>query len=159
MCWKIRKTLTSRMRNKKVERIWKKDLVTYSRYREKCRLLGCWAMWLFLRTDVWKEYVASIIRVTRIGEIGTTLAVTSNRSTLRRNTSVAIYCERRSWLADCHPDDGRDTFLRNVSSYKIHTASHPRQRHSSQSRQWKHQLLLTLRKTKKVLSQKNKNPR
>jgi hypothetical protein len=30
--------------------------------------------------------IASIIRVTGIGELGTTLAVTGNRSTLRRNT-------------------------------------------------------------------------
>jgi hypothetical protein len=37
------------------------------------------------RTDVSEEHVASI-RVTRIGELGTTLAVTSNRCTLRRNT-------------------------------------------------------------------------
>jgi hypothetical protein len=35
-----------------------------------------------LRTDVSKELIASIIRVTRIGELGTTLTVTSNRSTL-----------------------------------------------------------------------------
>jgi hypothetical protein len=39
-----------------------------------------------VRTDVSEELSASIIRVTRIGELGTTLAVTSNRSTLRRNT-------------------------------------------------------------------------
>jgi hypothetical protein len=35
-----------------------------------------------------EENIASIIRVTRIGELGTTLAVTSNQSTLRRNTNV-----------------------------------------------------------------------
>jgi hypothetical protein len=29
------------------------------------------------------------------------------------------------------PDDGGDTFLRNVGSFKIHSASHPRIRHSS----------------------------
>jgi hypothetical protein len=34
-------------------------------------------------TDVSEERVASIMRVKRIGELGTTLAVTSNRSTLR----------------------------------------------------------------------------
>jgi hypothetical protein len=28
--------------------------------------------------------------------------------------------------------DGDDTFLRNVGSYKIYTAPHPRRRHSSQ---------------------------
>jgi hypothetical protein len=39
-----------------------------------------------VRTDVSEELSASIIRVIRIGELGTTLAVTSNRSTLRRNT-------------------------------------------------------------------------
>jgi hypothetical protein len=34
-----------------------------------------------VRTDVLEELSASIIRVTRIGELGTTLAVTSNRRT------------------------------------------------------------------------------
>jgi hypothetical protein len=38
-----------------------------------------------LRTDVSEELSASIIRVTRIGEL-LTLAVNSNRRTLRRNT-------------------------------------------------------------------------
>jgi hypothetical protein len=36
-----------------------------------------------VRTDVSEEHVAFIIRMRRIGELGTTLAVTSNRSTLR----------------------------------------------------------------------------
>jgi hypothetical protein len=36
-----------------------------------------------VRRDVSEELIASIIRVTRICEVGTTLAVTSNRSTLR----------------------------------------------------------------------------
>jgi hypothetical protein len=35
-----------------------------------------------VRTDVAEELSASIIRVTRIGELGTALAVTSNRRTL-----------------------------------------------------------------------------
>jgi hypothetical protein len=39
-----------------------------------------------VRTEVAEELWASFIRVTRIGELGTTLAVTSNRRTLRRNT-------------------------------------------------------------------------
>jgi hypothetical protein len=38
-----------------------------------------------VRTDVSEELCASI-RVTRLGELGTTLAVTSNRHVLRRNT-------------------------------------------------------------------------
>jgi hypothetical protein len=50
-----------------------------------------------VRTDVSEELSASFIRVTRIGELGTTLAATSNRLTLRRN------------------------ILRHVGSYKSHT--------------------------------------
>jgi hypothetical protein len=49
-----------------------------------------------VRIDVSEEPSASFIKVTRIGALGTTLAVTSNRRTLRRNTneqraSVARY--------------------------------------------------------------------
>jgi hypothetical protein len=43
-----------------------------------------------VRTDVSEELSASFIGVTRIGELGTTLAVASNRRTLRRNTSVPL---------------------------------------------------------------------
>jgi hypothetical protein len=45
-------------------------------------MLRCVAL---VRTDVSEELSASFIRVTRIGELGTMLAVTSNRRTLRRN--------------------------------------------------------------------------
>jgi hypothetical protein len=45
-----------------------------------------------VRTDVSEVLSGSFIRVTRIGELGTTLAVTSNRRTLRRNGGpVASY--------------------------------------------------------------------
>jgi hypothetical protein len=40
-----------------------------------------------LRTDFSEELSASINKVTRIGELGTTLAVTISRRTLRRNTN------------------------------------------------------------------------
>jgi hypothetical protein len=40
----------------------------------------------FEGTDVSGQLNASVIRVTRIGEVGTLLAVTSNRRTLQRNT-------------------------------------------------------------------------
>jgi hypothetical protein len=43
-----------------------------------------------VRTEVSEERSVSFIRVTRIGEIGTTLAVTSNRRTLRRNTKSLV---------------------------------------------------------------------
>jgi hypothetical protein len=39
-----------------------------------------------VRTDVSEELSASISKVIRVGELGTILAVTSNRRTLRRNT-------------------------------------------------------------------------
>jgi hypothetical protein len=51
---------------------------------------------VLVRTDVSEESSASFIRVTRIGELGATLATTSNRRSVRR-------------------------FLRNVGSYKSHT--------------------------------------
>jgi hypothetical protein len=52
-----------------------------------------------VRTDVSEELSASTIRVTRIDELGTTLALTSN--------------VRRLLVAD----DGGAKFLRNVGSY------------------------------------------
>jgi hypothetical protein len=67
-----------------------------------------------VRTDVSDELISSFIRVTRIGELGRTLAVTSNRRTLRRNT--------KSFTDSCHPDEGGANFLRNIGSYKSHTA-------------------------------------
>jgi hypothetical protein len=55
-----------------------------------------------VRTVVSEESSVCIIRVTRIGELRTTLAVTSNRCTPLRNRGAI--------------------FLRNVRSYKSHTA-------------------------------------
>jgi hypothetical protein len=43
-----------------------------------------------VRTDVSEEPSASFIRVTRIGELETTLAATSNRRALRRNTKYLL---------------------------------------------------------------------
>jgi hypothetical protein len=43
-----------------------------------------------VRTDASEELSASFIWVTRIGELGTTLALTSNRRTLRRNTKHSL---------------------------------------------------------------------
>jgi hypothetical protein len=51
-----------------------------------------------VRTDVSVELSTSIIRVTRIGELGKMLADSR------------------------HPDDGGAKFLRNVGSYKSHMA-------------------------------------
>jgi hypothetical protein len=49
-----------------------------------------------VRTDVSEELSASFIRVTRIGELGTTLAVSSNRRTLRRNSISSQGATRRT---------------------------------------------------------------
>jgi hypothetical protein len=48
---------------------------------EECRLQGVNHVTL-ARTDILEECIASIIRVTGIGKLGTMLAVTSNQSTL-----------------------------------------------------------------------------
>jgi hypothetical protein len=48
-------------------------------------MLHCVAL---VRTDFTEECITSIIRVTGISELGTMLAVTSNRSMLRRSLNV-----------------------------------------------------------------------
>jgi hypothetical protein len=65
-----------------------------------------------VRADVSEERSASFIKVTRLGELGTTLAVTSNRRTLRcsSETSVLIRATRRNIPEDTileppHPCD------------------------------------------------------
>jgi hypothetical protein len=67
-----------------------------------------------VRTDVSEEPGASI-RVTKIGELGTKQAATSNRRKLRRNT-------KRYFTDFCQTDEGGARFLRNVGSYKSQTA-------------------------------------
>jgi hypothetical protein len=52
------------------------------------------------RPDVSEELSASFIRVTRISELGTTLAATSNRRKLRRNTKF-LRSVRRLVVAAC----------------------------------------------------------
>jgi hypothetical protein len=49
---------------------------------------------VLVRTDVSEELSASFIRVTRIGELGTTLAVTSNRRTLRRTVFLCQHVHK-----------------------------------------------------------------
>jgi hypothetical protein len=44
----------------------------------------------FVRTDVSEELSASFIKVTRICELGTPLAVTINRRMLRRNFAACV---------------------------------------------------------------------
>jgi hypothetical protein len=75
-----------------------------------------------VRTDVSEELSASFIRVTRIGELGTAQAATSNRRTLRINTKWYFFAVCVGCTDSCHPDEGGARFLRNVGSYKSHTA-------------------------------------
>jgi hypothetical protein len=44
-----------------------------------------------VRTDISVEHSTSIIRVSKIGELGTMLAVTSNRIMLQRNNVLYVY--------------------------------------------------------------------
>jgi hypothetical protein len=59
------------------------------------RILGCYAAWLLLRIDFSEERIASIIRVTRIGRLGTMVAITRNESKLRRNRDATFLRNRR----------------------------------------------------------------
>jgi hypothetical protein len=64
-----------------------------------------------VRSDVSEERIASIIKEIWIGELGNTLAGTSNCCTLRRNIK---------FTDSFHPDEGGAKFFRNVGSYKNH---------------------------------------
>jgi hypothetical protein len=52
------------------------------------------------KTDVSEELSASFIRVTRICELGTTLAVTTNRRTLHKSHTAL---HPRRWLSSLNP--------------------------------------------------------
>jgi hypothetical protein len=66
-----------------------------------------------VRTDVSEELSASFIMVTRIGELGTTLAVSSNRRTLRRVLTRATW---RNIPEDAIPHSHR---RENLKSYTV----------------------------------------
>jgi hypothetical protein len=68
-----------------------------------------------VRIEVSEQHIAFIIRMKIISEIGTTIAVTSNSSRLRKSTSSD----------SSHRDDGGDPFLRKFYSYKSYTESRP----------------------------------
>jgi hypothetical protein len=76
-----------------------------------------------VRTGVSEERITSIIRVTRIGQLGTTLAVTSHQSTLLRSVE-AIHSSETSVLTrtTLHiiPEDGilHSHRSENLKSYR-----------------------------------------
>jgi hypothetical protein len=63
-----------------------------------------------VRTDVLEKRSTSIIRVTSIGELGTKLAVTSKRRTLRKNMSVLTRAKWRNV-----PEDGILQYIRRFN--------------------------------------------
>jgi hypothetical protein len=71
------------------------------------------------RTYVSEERVASIIRVTRIVELGK-LAINSNgNSIFSQHALIVSYYQLAH---SCRPVNGCQNFLRNVGSYKTHSA-------------------------------------
>jgi hypothetical protein len=69
-----------------------------------------------VRTDVSEELSASFIGMTRICELGTTLAVTSNRRTLRRN--------RKLYNGEFHNLYSSPSIIRIIKSRRIRWAGH-----------------------------------
>jgi hypothetical protein len=78
-------------------------------------------------TDVSEERIAFIIRVTRIGELGKTLAVTS-KPHLLVGANVVPSSPILVTIADKD-----DTLLRNVGYYKSHTMQEPGRWHYAYS--------------------------
>jgi hypothetical protein len=73
-------------------------LAVYSRLGGSLPSSGMLRRVALVRTDVSEERMASIFMMTRTGELGTTLAVTSNRSTLLRNTDLTVCFGRKLLL-------------------------------------------------------------
>jgi hypothetical protein len=58
--------------------VWNMEVTSTYQVDEECCLLGYDAVWLLITTNVSEERIASMIRVERISDLRTTLAVTSN---------------------------------------------------------------------------------
>jgi hypothetical protein len=86
---------------------------------------------VLVKTGVSEELSASFIRLTRIGELGTTLAVTSNRRTMSlQRASVVTRAKRRNIPEDAillfmpletlrlHHNNHSNSFLFSYDSYE-----------------------------------------
>jgi hypothetical protein len=73
-----------------------------------------------IRTDVSEDRIASIFRVNECEQVQSE-TISSCIGGDSRLDCFALYL-----LALVHPEDGGDRILRNVGSYKSHTASSPR---------------------------------
>jgi hypothetical protein len=121
-------------------------------------MLHCVAL---VRNYVLEELSASFIRVTRIGELGTMLAVTSNRRTLRRNTSslimkngLSVYPNTNTYVCMCTSLSPEQIYI--LFTFSIREFMHPRMvldesEHSS-SKNWG--VSKRCQNTKKLFSQK-----
>jgi hypothetical protein len=85
---------------------------------------GMWCLWLLLRTDVSEKHIATIIKETRICEVGANLALTSNRCSLRRNTIYYFWLWRscvlpkRRFLHESHGVRSQKTTFFIVTAVK-----------------------------------------
>jgi hypothetical protein len=76
-----------------------------------------------LKTDVLQEHSASFIKVTSIGELDTTLAVTSNQRTLRRNNFyIVLNSWTLSWRRNVSPVRYELGFISQKTTFFIVTA-------------------------------------
>jgi hypothetical protein len=66
-----------------------------------------------VKTDISEKRIASIIRVTRIGELGATLAVTSSRRTLR--SGLGFYIPEDDILHS-HGHENLKSYIFNVNT-------------------------------------------
>jgi hypothetical protein len=87
-----------------------------------------------VRTDVSEELSASFIRVTRIGELGTTLAATSNRRTLEflsqceehGHTHRTVH-QLQCLVEYCFPPGQKKKEATHLSSLQLYTLFQERQ--------------------------------
>jgi hypothetical protein len=74
-----------------------------------------------IRTDVSEDRIASIFRVHECEQVTGDIRVSYESLPTQELTTSLCHL-----LALMHPEDGGDTILRNVGSYKSHTVSSPR---------------------------------
>jgi hypothetical protein len=82
-------------------------------------------------TDVSEEHIASVFRVETSASDVSTLnieAIYSSETSVHKVYTAHI---TEDDILDSNPEDGGDTFFRNVGSHKVYTAPHHRRRHSS----------------------------
>jgi hypothetical protein len=72
-----------------------------------------------VKTDVSKKHVSSVISVTKIGELGTTVTVTSNRNALRGNAWRPFVPAIRRFLQASHGVTSQKTASFTATAVKV----------------------------------------